>query len=140
MPPSPESEPKAINLTSLDCPPMKLEISKALDKKLIGRKDVEFTIDLGKPGKTPTVAEARKLLAAKAAFDLGGTLVVKMGHITGTNLVRGVAHVYPSEEAAKKWEPNHVLTSNLDPEAKKQALEQLKKQRMEAKAARGGKK
>jgi len=119
---------------------MKVEISKTSDRELIGRKDIEFTVALEKPGATPPVVEVKKLLAAKGGFDLGGTAIVVMGHKTGTQVISGLAHVYPSEEEAKKWEPEHVMTANLDPQAKKQALEQLKRKRMEAKAAKSGKK
>lgn len=117
---------------------MKVEISDASEKKLIGRKDVTFAVLLEKPAPTPSVIEVRKLVAAKGGFDLGGTLVVRMGHRTGTSQVEGIAHVYPSEEEAKKWEPKHVMIANLDIKEKKQAQEQLKKKRLEAKAAKTG--
>jgi len=117
---------------------MKVEISDSSEKKLIGRKDVTFAVSLEKPAATPSVMEVRKLVAAKGGFDLGGTLVIRMGHRTGTNQVEGTAHVYPSEEEAKKWEPRHVMIANLDTKEKKQAQEQLKKKRLEAKAAKTG--
>jgi ribosomal protein S24E len=117
---------------------MKVEISGTSEKKLIGRKDVDFAVTLEKPGPTPTIIEVKKLVAAKGGFDSGGTVVVKVVHRTGTQEVRGLAHVYPSEEEAKKWEPKHVMMANLEMDQKKQALEQLKKARMEAKAAKSG--
>ncbi|HYA22475.1 MAG TPA: hypothetical protein VEG31_04850 [Thermoproteota archaeon] len=117
---------------------MKVEISEASDRKLIGRKDVDFVVTLEKPGPTPTMTEVRKLVAAQGGFDSGGTVVVNMVQRTGTQEVKGLAHVYLSEEEAKKWEPKHVMIANLEMEQKKQALEQLKKTRMEAKAAKSG--
>jgi ribosomal protein S24E len=117
---------------------MKIEISQASERKLIGRKDVAFALSLEKPAATPSMMEVRKLLAAKGGFDVGGTLIVRMGHRTGTSRVEGIAHVYPTEEEAKRWEPRHVIIANLEASEKKQALEQLKKSRLEAKAARSG--
>jgi len=117
---------------------MKVEISEASERKLIGRKDVDFVVTLEKPGPTPTISEVRKLVTAKGGFDSGGTVVVKLVHRTGTQEVRGLAHVYQSEEEVKKWEPKHVMIANLETDQKKQALEQLKKARLEAKAAKSG--
>lgn len=116
---------------------MEIKILDILDMKLLGRKKVRFRVErTSRP--TPSIWETRSALAAIGGFKPDGVAVVRIEQKSGIDSSEGEAHVYETEEEMRKWEPKHVILANMEPEARKAAIAEMKKKKVEAKAAKAG--
>ena len=116
---------------------MEIRILNVSEMKLIGRKVVRFEVERqSKP--TSSIWETKNALAAAGGFKTEGTIIAKIDERSGSTSSQGEAHIYESEEEMRKWEPRHIILANFEPSARKSALEEMKRKRTEAKAAKTG--
>ncbi len=116
---------------------MEIRILDISDMKLLGRKKVRFRI--GRTSQpTPSIWETRSALAAAGGFKPDGVAVVRIHGKSGIDSSEGEAHIYGTEEEMRKSEPKHVILANMEPQARKAAIEEMKKKKVEAKAAKAG--
>ena len=88
------------------------------------RKEVDFRVEHGPKGKTPTRLEVKKAVAAKLKTSEEMIFVKRMRTMTGTNTAVGIANVYKTVEQAKFIEPNYIRKRNSPPEAPKEEAEE----------------
>ncbi len=100
---------------------MELEIIKKTENDFLSRTEAKFTIKHeGTP--TPSLEEAKKLLAAKLGADIELIIIRKISSDFGLGASTGLAHIYTSKEALEKSEPKHFITRNTA-RKKKEAAE-----------------
>jgi len=116
---------------------MEIRILDVSEMKLIGRKVVRFEVE-HQSRPTSSIWETKDALAAAGGFKSEGTMIVKIDERSGNTSSQGEAHIYESEEEMRKWEPRHIILANFEPSARKSALEEMKRKRTEAKAAKTG--
>jgi len=120
---------------------MEVEVLSTNRNPLLGRYEVAF--EVRHPRKpTPKVYELRKALSSLLASKLETTFITRVQSRAGEPRSFGEAHIYASEEDAKKLESMHVIILNMEPPARQDELKKLAQRRAEAKAAikKGGKK
>jgi small subunit ribosomal protein S24e len=119
---------------------MEIEVLSNSRNPLLGRYEVTFEVKHSKE-PTPKVYELRKALSSLLASKMEVTLITRLRSRTGEPKSIGEAHIYNSEDEAKKAEPVHVIILNMEPSARREELKRLAQKRAEAKAAikKGGK-
>jgi len=98
---------------------MQVKIESTKDNPLLKRREVSFIIIQGPKEKTPQRLEVKKALALELKVGDEVVFVKKMDTKTGTNITRGVANVYQSNNQAKSVEPKYIQKRNSPPEKPK---------------------
>lgn len=107
---------------------------------LLGRYEIIFEVRHPKE-PTPKVYELRKALSSLLASKLESTFIIKVESKSGEPRSLGEAHIYSSEDDARRFEPEHVIVLNMEPTLREEELKRLSQSRAEKKATlkRGGK-
>ena len=84
---------------------MEVKIVSTNKNSLLKRKEVDFRVDQGSKGKTPTRLEVKKVIAAELKINEELVFIKKMKTMTGTNTAVGVANAYDASSA-----PTHTLS------------------------------
>jgi small subunit ribosomal protein S24e len=99
---------------------MEVKIVSTKKNSLLKRKEVDFRVDQGLKGKTPTRLEVKKAIAAQLKMKEELVFIKKMKTMTGTNIAVGVANAYETLEQAKFIEPEYIRKRNSPPEEPKE--------------------
>lgn len=99
---------------------MEIHITSSKENPLLKRKEVEFRVDHGPNGKTPTRFEAKKALATELKVNENMVFIKKMRSMTGTNIAVGNANAYQTIEQAKLVEPEYIIKRNSPPKPKEE--------------------
>jgi small subunit ribosomal protein S24e len=99
---------------------MEVKIVSTNKNSLLKRKEVDFRVDQGPKGKTPTRLEVKKAIAAELKINEELVFIKKMKTMTGTNTAVGVANAYETVEQAKFIEPEYIRKRNSPPEEPKE--------------------
>ena len=99
---------------------MEVKIVSTKKNSLLKRKEVDFRVDQGLKGKTPTRLEVKKAIAAQLKMKDELVFIKKMKTMTGTNIAVGVANAYETLEQAKYIEPEYIRKRNSPPEEPKE--------------------
>ena len=99
---------------------MEVKIVSTKKNSLLKRKEVDFRVDQGLKGKTPTRLEVKKAIAAQLKMKDELVFIKKMKTMTGTNIAVGVANAYETLEQAKFIEPEYIRKRNSPPEEPKE--------------------
>lgn len=99
---------------------MEVKIVSTKKNSLLKRKEVDFRVDQGLKGKTPTRLEVKKAIAAQLKMKEELVFIKKMKTMTGTNITVGVANAYETLEQAKFIEPEYIRKRNSPPEEPKE--------------------
>jgi len=103
---------------------MEVKIVSTKGNPLLKRKEVDFRVEHGPKGKTPTRLEVKKAVAAELKTSEEMIFVKRMQTMTGTNTAVGIANVYETVEQAKFIEPKYIRKRNSPPEAPKEEAEE----------------
>ncbi|MDE1762179.1 MAG: 30S ribosomal protein S24e [Candidatus Micrarchaeota archaeon] len=76
---------------------MDIKIEHDSENKLLGRKEIEFTISY--KGATPTKEQVREAICKRLNISPELTVVVNISPLYGTSESRALAHSYSSKEA-----------------------------------------
>lgn len=106
---------------------MEVKITAEKQNPMLKRREVNFRIEHGETGSTPSRIEVRKTLAATLKIDENMIFVKKFETKTGTSTANGIAHVYDTIDQAKIIEPEYIIKRNLPPEKPKEEKEEGKK-------------
>lgn len=106
---------------------MEVKITAEKQNPMLKRREVNFRIEHGETGSTPSRIEVRKTLAATLKIDENTIFVKKFETKTGTSTANGIAHVYDTIDQAKIIEPEYIIKRNLPPEKPKEEKEEGKK-------------
>ena len=99
---------------------MEVKIVSTNKNSLLKRKEVDFRVNQGSKGKTPTRLEVKKAIAAEMKINEELVFIKKMKTMTGTNTAVGVANAYETLEQAKFIEPEYIRKRNSPPEEPKE--------------------
>ena len=99
---------------------MEVKIVSTKKNSLLKRKEVDFRVDQGLKGKTPTRLEVKKAIAAQLKMKEELVFIKKMKTMTGTNIAVGVANAYETLEQARFIEPEYIRKRNSPPEEPKE--------------------
>lgn len=102
----------------------KIEIIESNDNPLMKRKEIKFSIK--KNGGTPNRYEVKQKLTAMEAVDENLVFVEKLKTNFGSRAILGEAHVYESDEQAKKFEPAYMYIRNMPKDQREDATKKLK--------------
>lgn len=94
---------------------MKVKIVSTNQNILLRRKEVNFRVEQGVKGKTPTRLEVKKAIAAELKTNEEMVFIKKMKTMTGTNTATGIANAYETLEQAKFIEPEYIRKRNTPP-------------------------
>jgi ribosomal protein S24E len=86
---------------------MNISINSKVQNPVIGRYEVEFAVFYD--GPIPSRKEVREALATALSEPAERLVVVSIKSSSGSHSSLGIAHVYPTKEAALKWEKKHLL-------------------------------
>ena len=103
---------------------MEIKITSKMDNPILKRKEVNFSIEQGPKGKTPSRLEVKKRLADELKMNEELIFVKRMQTMTGTNTLVGVANAYENKEQARHIEPEHIIKRNSPPEKPKEEAKQ----------------
>jgi ribosomal protein S24E len=103
---------------------MEVTIVSTKDNPLLKRKEVDFRVEHGPKGKTPTRLEVKKAVAAELKISEEMVFVKRMRTMTGTSTAIGIANVYETAEQAKFIEPEYIRKRNSPPEKPKEEAEE----------------
>jgi small subunit ribosomal protein S24e len=97
-----------------------MEVKIVSEKKnpMLKRKEVDFTVEHGDTGSTPSRKDIRKAVAVALKTDENIVFLKKFETKTGTHTAVGLANVYDSLEQAKRVEPEYIVKRNIPPEPK----------------------
>lgn len=95
-----------------------MKIVKDVENKLLGRREIEATIEHS--SSTLTRKEVKKTIAKKLKVDEALVNVIHIGNYFGDSQVNVQAKIYESEETYKKNARPHMIKRNT-PEVKKEA-------------------
>jgi small subunit ribosomal protein S24e len=98
---------------------MEIKIVSEKENPLLKRREVDFQIEHGETGSTPSRFEVKKAIAAVLKKDAELVFVRKFETKTGTHVVFGRANVYDSIENAGFTEPEYIKKRNSPPEEPK---------------------
>jgi len=115
---------------------MELKVTTTKKNRLFARDEIVFEVNHADE-PTPKIVDVRRVLSDKLASKLETTFIVGIEGRAGSCTSVGVAHSYESEEDAKRIEPRHVITLNMDASSRQEALKQLVQKRAEAKSKVG---
>ena len=104
-----------------------MEVKIVLEKQnlLLKRKEINFQVEHGETGSTPTRKEVRKGVATAAKTNENLVFVKKFETKTGTLTAFGTANIYDTVEQAKLIEPEYIIKRNI-PEEKTKETEEAK--------------
>ncbi len=85
---------------------MSVNIKSKSDNKLLERKEIEAEVTFG--GPTPTRAELRKAISAKAGANPDLMVLREVRNTFGRQAVTVIAHAYSSKETLMRTEPEHI--------------------------------
>lgn len=97
---------------------MEINVSKDSNNPVIGRREIWFSIT--QEDRTPSKDDAKKELCKKLNLSPESTIIVRLDQEFGTRMSRALAHSYPSAEALKKFEQEHLFEREVK-KAKKAA-------------------
>ena len=103
---------------------MEVKIVSTKDNPLLKRKEVDFRVEHGPKGKTPTRLEVKKAVAAELKTSEELIFVKRMRTMTGTNTATGIANVYETVEQANFIEPEYIRKRNSPPKELKEEAEE----------------
>lgn len=86
---------------------MNISIDSRTGNALMGRTDVAFSLTFD--NAIPSRKEVREGLSMALSTPAERIVVVRMNNSFGTHRVAGIAHIYPTPDAALKIEKNHLL-------------------------------
>jgi small subunit ribosomal protein S24e len=86
---------------------MNISIDSRTGNALMGRTDVAFSLTFD--NATPSRKEVREGLSMALSTPTERITVVRLDNSFGTHRAGGVAHIYPTPEAALKGEKKHLL-------------------------------
>lgn len=75
---------------------MDLKLGKEIENKMLGRKEISFTIS--HKGKTPTVDEAKVQICKKLNLSPELTVIVQINPVYGSTESEIIAHSYSTKE------------------------------------------
>ncbi len=99
---------------------MELKINSKTQDKYFDRTLVDFTLKT-ESKETPKLEDVKKALSEH--FKEGYLVVYTMKNVYGSREIRGIAHVYESEEKAKRLLQKYILKKNGVVYAEKQKEE-----------------
>jgi len=102
---------------------MEVKVVSVKDNPLLKRKEVEFRVEHGPAGKTPSRLEVKRAVANALKVSEELVFVERMRTLTGTNSAVGFANAYVSLEQAKLVEPDFIVKRNLPEKPKEEAAE-----------------
>ena len=95
---------------------MKIKIEEKQENSLLNRQDITFLVDhTGDP--TPTRIDVRAKLAAMLNSKEDQLYIIKLSGLYGQSTSHGYAHLYPTKEAALKYEHKYILKRHTVEEA-----------------------
>ncbi len=86
---------------------MNISIDSKNTNALLNRTDVKFSIAF--EGGIPSRKQVREALAAALSVPAERIVVVRLDSSFGVHTLSGIAHLYPTPEAALKGEKKHLL-------------------------------
>ena len=87
---------------------MKIKIEDKIDNPLLNRQDIHFTVE--HPGTaTPLRLDVRAKLVAMLNCKEEELFITKLSGLYGQATVKGLAHLYPSKEAALAHEQAYII-------------------------------
>ncbi|MDO8055685.1 MAG: 30S ribosomal protein S24e [Candidatus Hermodarchaeota archaeon] len=87
---------------------MKIKIEDKTDNPLLNRQDIHFTVEhLGTA--TPLRLDVRAKLVAMLNCKEEELFIIKLSGLYGQATAKGLAHLYPSKEAALEHEPTYII-------------------------------
>lgn len=87
---------------------MKIKIEEKHENSLLKRQDITFIVEHTGTA-TPPRLDVRDKLAAQMNCQTDQLYVIKLQGLFGQSSTRGLAHLYPSKEAALAQEQNHII-------------------------------
>ena len=88
---------------------MEIKIDSKIDDRYFDREIIGFTIKL-KSGELAKIDETKKTLEKESENDFLVIYTIKSTY--GKNEAKGIAHIYKSEEMARKILPKYILEKN----------------------------
>jgi ribosomal protein S24E len=88
---------------------MEIKIDSTKDDRYFDREIINFTVKL-KAGEPAKIEDTKKNLEQEGKN--GFLVIYTIKNIYGKNEARGIAHVYKSEEMARKILPKYILEKN----------------------------
>ena len=87
---------------------MKIKIKDKTDNPLLNRQDISFTVE--HPGtSTPIRLDVRAKLVAMLNCKEDELFIIRLSGLYGQATANGLAHLYPSKEAALQHEPAYII-------------------------------
>ncbi len=86
---------------------MNISIDSKTNNALLGRTDVRFSLTF--EGAMPSRKQVREALSMALSIPAERLSVVRMDGSFGMHTASGLAHAYPTPEAALKGEKKHLL-------------------------------
>jgi len=101
--------------------PMKIEILKEKENKLLARKEIEFRVDhVG--ATTPSRADIRAKISAQYNADAAAVAIKKLETKFGIGKTEGSAMIYATPEQMNRIELNYIIKRH-EPRKKKESEE-----------------
>ena len=104
---------------------MEVKVVSEKQNLMLKRKEVNFQVEHGETGSTPTRKEIRKGVAVATKTNESLVFVKKFETKTGTLTAFGTANIYDTVEQAKLIEPEYIISRNI-PEDKIKETEEAK--------------
>jgi small subunit ribosomal protein S24e len=104
---------------------MEVKVLSEKQNLMLKRKEVNFQVEHGETGSTPTRKEIRKGVAIATKTNESLVFVKKFETKTGTLTAFGTANIYDTVEQAKLIEPEYIISRNI-PEDKIKETEEAK--------------
>ncbi len=109
---------------------MELRVLERRENPLMEREEVRFEVlHAGEP--TPSREALRPQLASQLGADGGMLVIWRLRTHQGSSRTRGLAHLYRSEEALRRFAPKHLLRRGVK-------KEEGAKEKKEVKEEKGG--
>ena len=104
---------------------MNISIDNKTSNALLSRTDVSFSLTY--EGAVPSRKQVREALSMALSVGAERLVIVRMTSAFGMHQVKGIAHLYPTPEAALKGEKTHLLVRDgLKAKAEKKKKESKK--------------
>jgi small subunit ribosomal protein S24e len=99
---------------------MKIKIEEKTDNPLLNRQDINFIVE--HPGTaTPLRLDVRAKLVAMLNCKEEELFIIRLSGLYGQATAKGLAHLYPSKEAALEHEPQYIIKRHSKEEAPSEA-------------------
>ena len=92
---------------------MEVKVVSEKQNLMLKRKEVNFQVEHGETGSTPTRKEIRKGVAVATKTNESLVFVKKFETKTGTLTAFGTANIYDTVEQAKLIEPEYIISRNI---------------------------